>query len=44
MRPRGKMGMNYIIQLDSKTLDYLHNKYFFTNFTRQEYKNKSLKN
>ena len=39
MRPRGKMGMNYIIQLDSKTLDYLHNKYFFTNFTGQEYKN-----
>ena len=39
MRLRGKMGMNYIIQLDSKTLDYLHNKYFFTNFTGQEYKN-----
>lgn len=43
MRPRGKMGMNYIIQLDSKTLDYLHNKYFFTNFTGQEYKNKIIK-
>ena len=42
MRPRGKMGMNYIIQLDSKTLDYLHNKYFFTNFTGQEYKNKII--
>jgi hypothetical protein len=42
MRPRGKMGMNYIIQLDSKTLDYLHNKYFFTNFTKQEYKNKII--
>ena len=42
MRLRGKMGMNYIIQLDSKTLDYLHNKYFFTNFTRQEYKNKII--
>ena len=42
MRLRGKMGMNYIIQLDSKTLDYLHNKYFFTNFTGQEYKNKII--
>jgi len=42
MRPRGKMGMNYIIQLDSKTLDYLHNKYFFTNFTRQQYKNEII--
>jgi hypothetical protein len=42
MRPRGEMGMNYIIQLDSKTLDYLHNKYFFTNFTKQEYKNKII--
>jgi hypothetical protein len=42
MRPRGKMGMNYIIQLDSKTLDYLHNKYFFTNFTSQEYKNEII--
>jgi hypothetical protein len=42
MRPRGKMGMNYIIQLDSKTLDYLHNKYFFTNFTEQQYKNEII--
>ena len=42
MRPRGKMGMNYIIQLDSKTLDYLHNKYFFTKFTSQEYKNEII--
>lgn len=38
MRPRGEMGMNYIIQLDSKTLDYLHNKYFFTDFTGEGYK------
>jgi len=36
------MGMNYIIQLDSKTLDYLHNKYFFTNFTGQQYKNEII--
>ena len=42
MRLRGKMGMNYIIQLDSKTLDYLHNKYFFTKFTSQEYKNEII--
>jgi len=42
MRPRGEMGMNYIIQLDSKTLDYLHNKYFFTNFTGEEYKNEII--
>jgi hypothetical protein len=42
IRPRGKMGMNYIIQLDSKTLDYLHNKYFFTNFTKQKYKNEII--
>lgn len=42
MRPRGEMGMNYIIQLDSKTLDYLHNKYFFTNFTGQQYKNEII--
>jgi hypothetical protein len=41
-RQRGKMGMNYIIQLDSKTLEYLHNKYFFTDFTGQEYKNKII--
>jgi hypothetical protein len=38
IRPRGKMGMNYIIQLDSNTLNYLHNKYFFTDFTGQKYK------
>lgn len=43
IRQRGKMGMNYIIQLDSKTLDYLHNKYFFTNFTKQKYKNEIIK-
>ena len=42
MRPRGKMGMNYIIQLDSKTLDYLHNKYFFTDFTGERYKEKII--
>jgi hypothetical protein len=42
MRPRGEMGMNYIIQLDSKTLDYLHKKYYFTNFTGQEYKNEII--
>ena len=42
MRQRGVMGMNYIIQLDSKTLEYLHNKYFFTNFTGQEYKNEII--
>lgn len=41
-RQRGKMGMNYIIQLDSKTLDYLHKKYYFTNFTGQEYKNEII--
>ena len=41
-RQRGKMGMNYIIQLDSKTLDYLHKKYYFTDFTGQEYKNKII--
>jgi hypothetical protein len=41
-RQRGKMGMNYIIQLDSKTLDYLHNKYFFTNFTGERYKNEII--
>jgi hypothetical protein len=38
IRPRGAMGMNYIIQLDSNTLNYLHNKYFFTDFTGQKYK------
>jgi hypothetical protein len=38
IRPRGIMGINYIIQLDSKTLDYLHNKYFFTDFTGKRYK------
>jgi hypothetical protein len=42
MRPRGEMGMNYIIQLDSKTLDYLHNKYFFTDFTGERYKEKII--
>lgn len=42
IRPRGKMGMNYIIQLDSKTLDYLHNKYFFTNMTGKQYKNEII--
>jgi hypothetical protein len=42
MRPRGKMGMNYIIQLDSKTLDYLHNKYFFTDMTEKQYKNEII--
>jgi hypothetical protein len=42
IRPRGEMGMNYIIQLDSKTLDYLHNKYFFTKFTGQQYKNEII--
>ena len=42
MRPRGKMGMNYIIQLDSKTLDYLHNKYFFTDFTGEKYKDEII--
>lgn len=42
MRPRGKMGMNYIIQLDSKTLDYLHKKYFSTDFTGQQYKNEII--
>src|SRR6056300_788641 len=42
IRQRGKMGMNYIIQLDSKTLDYLHNKYFFTDFTGERYKEKII--
>jgi hypothetical protein len=42
IRPRGKMGMNYIIQLDSKTLDYLHNKYFFTDMTGKQYKNEII--
>lgn len=42
IRPRGKMGMNYIIQLDSKTLDYLHNKYFFTDFTGEKYKDEII--
>ena len=42
IRQRGKMGMNYIIQLDSETLDYLHNKYFFTDFTEQKYKNEII--
>lgn len=42
IRPRGKMGMNYIIQLDSKTLDYLHNKYFFTDFTGERYKDEII--
>ena len=41
-RQRGKMGMNYIIQLDSKTLDYLHKKYYFTDFTGQKYKNEII--
>ena len=35
--------MNYIIQLDSKTLDYLHDKYFFTDMTRKQYKNEIIK-
>lgn len=43
IRQRGKMGMNYIIQLDSKTLDYLHDKYFFTDMTRKQYKNEIIK-
>ena len=42
MRPRGQMGMNYIIQLDSKTLDYLHNKYFFTDFTGEKHKDEII--
>jgi len=42
MRPRGKMGMNYIIQLDSKTLEYLHKKYFFTDMTGKQYKNEII--
>jgi len=37
-RQRGKMGMNYIIQLDSKTLTYLHTKYFFEDMTNEKYK------
>jgi hypothetical protein len=41
-RERGKMGMNYIIQLDSKTLTYLHEKYFFENMTNETYKDKII--
>jgi hypothetical protein len=41
-RERGKMGMNYIIQLDSKTLTYLHKKYFFEDMTNQTYKDKII--
>ena len=41
-RQRGKMGMNYIIQLDSKTLTYLHTKYFFEDMTNQTYKDKII--
>lgn len=41
-RERGKMGMNYIIQLDSKTLTYLHQKYFFEDMTNETYKDKII--
>ena len=41
-RERGKMGMNYIIQLDSKTLTYLHKKYFFEDMTNETYKDKII--
>ena len=44
MRPRGKMGMNYIIQLDSKTLDYLHISTSSQNLLVRNIKMKSLKN
>ena len=31
------MGTNYIIQLDSETLTYLHNEYYFKNTLNNNY-------
>jgi hypothetical protein len=36
-RPRGKMGMNYIIQLDSATLTYLHEEFYFKDTLDKDY-------
>ena len=37
IRNKTGMGTNYIIQLDSETLTYLHNKYYFKNTLNNNY-------
>ena len=32
------IGNNYVIQLDSKTLDWLHKQYYFTDKMKQDYR------
>jgi hypothetical protein len=32
------IGINYVIQLDSKTLDWLHKQYYFTNKVNEDYR------
>jgi len=39
IRNKTGMGTNYIIQLDSKTLTYLHNEYYFKNTLNTDYIN-----
>ena len=38
-RPNGRgIGNNYVIQLDSKTLDWLHKQYYFTDKMNEDYR------
>ena len=42
-RENGKgIGNNYVIQLDSKTLDWLHKQYYFTDKLGEDYRTKIM--